>query len=154
MGSASEEDVHPGVQQEALEAEHALVMERAQVRLVAGHRAAPEPDVHERLVLGHFALALEAIDRGGRRDDSPVHVNEAGRTEWEGFASATRAAAAGEVTIIIDMPLNSGRKDRCRAARGRRSWISEDAMPRCCGKGAGPARTASLAGSGWLGAGL
>ncbi|MGI8949254.1 MAG: allantoinase AllB, partial [Ornithinimicrobium sp.] len=39
--------------------------------------------------------------------DSHVHVNEPGRTEWEGFASATRAAAAGGVTTIIDMPLNS-----------------------------------------------
>ena len=38
--------------------------------------------------------------------DSHVHVNEPGRTEWEGFASATRAAAAGGVTTIIDMPLN------------------------------------------------
>ncbi|SDX98519.1 allantoinase [Modestobacter sp. DSM 44400] len=39
--------------------------------------------------------------------DSHVHVNEPGRTEWEGFASATRAAAAGGVTTILDMPLNS-----------------------------------------------
>ena len=39
--------------------------------------------------------------------DSHVHVNEPGRTEWEGFDSATRAAAAGGVTTIIDMPLNS-----------------------------------------------
>lgn len=39
--------------------------------------------------------------------DSHVHVNEPGRTEWEGFASATKAAAAGGVTTIIDMPLNS-----------------------------------------------
>jgi allantoinase len=39
--------------------------------------------------------------------DSHVHVNEPGRTDWEGFASATRAAAAGGVTTIIDMPLNS-----------------------------------------------
>ncbi|WP_159803018.1 allantoinase AllB [Arthrobacter zhaoguopingii] len=39
--------------------------------------------------------------------DSHVHVNEPGRTEWEGFASATRSAAAGGVTTIIDMPLNS-----------------------------------------------
>jgi allantoinase len=39
--------------------------------------------------------------------DSHVHVNEPGRTEWEGFASATRAAAGGGVTTIIDMPLNS-----------------------------------------------
>jgi len=39
--------------------------------------------------------------------DSHVHVNDPGRTDWEGFTSATRAAAAGGVTTIIDMPLNS-----------------------------------------------
>jgi allantoinase len=39
--------------------------------------------------------------------DTHVHVNEPGRTDWEGFASATRAAAAGGITTIIDMPLNS-----------------------------------------------
>jgi allantoinase len=39
--------------------------------------------------------------------DTHVHVNEPGRTEWEGYATATRAAAAGGVTTIIDMPLNS-----------------------------------------------
>ena len=39
--------------------------------------------------------------------DTHVHVNDPGRTEWEGFASATRAAAAGGVTTIVDMPLNS-----------------------------------------------
>jgi allantoinase len=39
--------------------------------------------------------------------DTHVHVNEPGRTEWEGFGTATRAAAAGGVTTILDMPLNS-----------------------------------------------
>jgi allantoinase len=39
--------------------------------------------------------------------DTHVHVNEPGRTEWEGFASATKAAALGGVTTIVDMPLNS-----------------------------------------------
>jgi allantoinase len=39
--------------------------------------------------------------------DTHVHVNEPGRTDWEGFASATRAAAAGGVTTLVDMPLNS-----------------------------------------------
>ena len=38
--------------------------------------------------------------------DSHVHVNEPGRTEWEGFDTATRAAAAGGITTIVDMPLN------------------------------------------------
>ncbi len=39
--------------------------------------------------------------------DTHVHVNEPGRTEWEGFATATKAAAAGGVTALVDMPLNS-----------------------------------------------
>jgi allantoinase len=38
--------------------------------------------------------------------DCHVHVNEPGRTDWEGFESATRAAAAGGVTTLVDMPLN------------------------------------------------
>ncbi len=39
--------------------------------------------------------------------DTHVHVNEPGRTGWEGFETATRAAAAGGITTILDMPLNS-----------------------------------------------
>ena len=39
--------------------------------------------------------------------DTHVHINEPGRTDWEGFESATRAAAAGGVTTLVDMPLNS-----------------------------------------------
>ena len=38
--------------------------------------------------------------------DSHVHINDPGRTEWEGFETATRAAAAGGYTLLIDMPLN------------------------------------------------
>ena len=39
--------------------------------------------------------------------DTHVHINDPGRADWEGFASATRAAAAGGVTTLVDMPLNS-----------------------------------------------
>jgi allantoinase len=39
--------------------------------------------------------------------DTHVHINEPGRTDWEGFITATRAAAAGGITTLIDMPLNS-----------------------------------------------
>jgi allantoinase len=59
--------------------------------------------------------------------DTHVHVNEPGRTEWEGFDTATRAAAAGGVTTIVDMPLNSipatttaaSLRAKADAARGR-----------------------------------
>ena len=55
---------------------------------------------------------IELSDAGERvvmpgNVDAHVHVNEPGRTEWEGYKTATRAAAAGGVTTIVDMPLNS-----------------------------------------------
>ena len=50
--------------------------------------------------LGELALLPGLVD-------THVHVNEPGRTDWEGFETATRAAAAGGVTTICDMPLNS-----------------------------------------------
>jgi len=62
--------------------------------------------------------------------DSHVHVNEPGRTEWEGFATATRAAAAGGVTTICDMPLNSlppttsvAALEEKRAAAAGQCWV-------------------------------
>jgi len=48
--------------------------------------------------------------------DTHVHVNEPGRTEWEGFVTATRAAAAGGTTTLVDMPLNSIPATTTRAA--------------------------------------
>src|SRR5215471_11255845 len=48
--------------------------------------------------------------------DCHVHINEPGRTEWEGFDTATRAAAAGGVTTLVDMPLNSLPVTTTRAA--------------------------------------
>jgi len=52
------------------------------------------------------ALAAEEVLLPGLVD-THVHVNEPGRTEWEGFATATRAALSGGVTTLLDMPLNS-----------------------------------------------
>jgi allantoinase len=57
-------------------------------------------DADREVDLGDVALLPGLVD-------THVHVNEPGRTEWEGFATATRAAAAGGVTTICDMPLNS-----------------------------------------------
>lgn len=76
--------------------------------------------------------AVETIDYGDLvvmpgNVDAHVHVNEPGRTEWEGYETATRAAAAGGVTTIVDMPLNSipptttlaGFEEKLSAAKGQ-----------------------------------
>lgn len=59
------------------------------------------PDVTEVVELASDEVLLPGLI------DVHVHVNEPGRTEWEGFASATKAAAAGGITTLVDMPLNS-----------------------------------------------
>ncbi|HYK03308.1 MAG TPA: allantoinase AllB [Thermoanaerobaculia bacterium] len=62
--------------------------------------AAIEPDGPADLDYGDLVIMPGLVD-------SHVHVNEPGRTEWEGFETATRAAIAGGITTIVDMPLNS-----------------------------------------------
>jgi allantoinase len=66
--------------------------------------------------VGEYEEALTELDLIDVQDtsvvmpglvDTHVHINEPGRTEWEGFTTATRAAAAGGVTTLVDMPLNS-----------------------------------------------
>lgn len=64
------------------------------------------------LPAGEIPPTLPLLDAGNRVVmpgivDTHVHVNEPGRTEWEGFETATRAAAAGGITTLVDMPLNS-----------------------------------------------
>lgn len=61
---------------------------------------------------GRVPKAVPIIDAGSLvvmpgLVDTHVHINEPGRTDWEGFESATRAAAAGGITTLVDMPLNS-----------------------------------------------
>lgn len=62
--------------------------------------------------------------------DAHVHLNEPGRTEWEGFETGTKAAASGGVTTVIDMPLNAipptttvaGLNEKIKAAHGQ-CWV-------------------------------
>jgi allantoinase len=81
---------------------------------------------------GDRPVGMRVIDLGDRVllpgvVDTHVHINEPGRTDWEGFDTGTRAAAAGGVTTIVDMPLNSvpsttnvqGLDAKVAAARGR-----------------------------------
>jgi len=75
----------------------AIVVEGGKIREVAAFdRVPPGAEVHD---FGEAAILPGLVD-------SHVHINEPGRTEWEGFATATRAAAAGGYTMVVDMPLN------------------------------------------------
>jgi len=75
-----------------------VVIRRGVIAAVAPHGGGPAgPPVID---VGELAVLPGVVD-------THVHVNEPGRTEWEGFATATRAAAAGGVTSLVDMPLNS-----------------------------------------------
>src|SRR5256885_2058601 len=77
----------------------ALVISGGVITAIRGYDAAP--DSPRRVDAGDAVLLPGVVD-------THVHVNEPGRTEWEGFETATRAAAAGGVTTLVDMPLNSG----------------------------------------------
>jgi allantoinase len=89
----------------------------------AGRRVATGEGVREAAVLvrgekiagvcapGEVPAEYEVIDLGSHvllpgLVDAHVHINEPGRADWEGFATATRAAAAGGFTTLVDMPLN------------------------------------------------
>jgi len=78
--------------------EAAVVIAGGRIREVVPRRSAP-PAVRGLDASDHVVLPGLV--------DAHVHINEPGRTEWEGFESATRAAAAGGVTTLVDMPLNS-----------------------------------------------
>ena len=75
----------------------AVIIENEQISFVRGWGDIP-PDA-ELVDFGDKWLLPGLVD-------THVHINEPGRTEWEGFETATRAAAAGGVTMLVDMPLN------------------------------------------------
>jgi len=86
--------------------DHPPAFTDAEVAVLDGHIAGVAPPGAHLTATHRIDLAADEVLIPGLVD-THVHVNEPGRTEWEGFASATRAAAAGGVTTIIDMPLNS-----------------------------------------------
>jgi allantoinase len=91
---------------------------------------------------GEVVELVEVIDAGdlvvSGIVDSHVHINEPGRTDWEGFETATGVTAGG-VTTIIDMPLNSvpattgvaAFEEKRRAARGSVMWTSASGEAWC-----------------------
>jgi allantoinase len=84
----------------------AVVVVRGGIIEAVVDEAPPGVDVVD---VGMLAISAGVVD-------CHVHVNEPGRTEWEGFETATRAAAAGGVTTLVDMPLNSMPVTTTRAA--------------------------------------
>jgi allantoinase len=75
----------------------AIVVDGEKIRaLLPVDRVPEEAEIHD---FGDAAILPGLVD-------SHVHINEPGRTEWEGFETATRAAAAGGYTMLVDMPLN------------------------------------------------
>src|SRR4051812_5915184 len=73
-----------------------IMFEQGRISDIAAH----QPKLEGVLDVGELAVSPGIVD-------CHVHMNEPGRVEWEGFETATRAAAAGGVTSVIDMPLNS-----------------------------------------------
>jgi allantoinase len=75
----------------------AILVEGAQIRdVVDPNQIPPGAEIHD---FGNAAILPGLVD-------SHVHINDPGRAEWEGFETATRAAAAGGYTLVVDMPLN------------------------------------------------
>ncbi len=100
----------------------AVLMQNGRIIAVRGHDDLPAgANVYD---------AQESVVMPGLVD-THVHINEPGRTDWEGFESATRAAAAGGITTLIDMPLNSipatttaAALETKRAAARKKCWVN------------------------------
>jgi allantoinase len=75
----------------------ALLVENGRIlEVVAPHQIPPNAEIHD---FDHTSILPGLVD-------SHVHINDPGRADWEGFETATRAAAAGGYTLLVDMPLN------------------------------------------------
>jgi allantoinase len=100
----------------------AVIVEGERIREVVAREEMP-PGMHEVQDFGEAAILPGLVD-------SHVHINDPGRAEWEGFKTATRAAAAGGYTLLVDMPLNclpattdvAALEAKREAARGR-CWV-------------------------------
>lgn len=99
----------------------AVIVEQEHIAAVCGWDDAPR--TAELLDFGDLLLLPGLVD-------THVHINEPGRTEWEGFTTATQAAAAGGVTMLVDMPLNCAPEtvnvdalDTKRSAARGKTWV-------------------------------
>ena len=147
----------------------AAVRRGAQPRVVGadgavGPRPCDRGRAHRAVVAGAGADAAPPgvpVDDVGERVIAPglvdchVHVNEPGRTEWEGFETATRAAAAGGVTTLVDMPLNCIPVTTTRAALEEKLRAADgQLLRRRRASGAASSRATRASWPGWRAAGV
>lgn len=118
------------------------------VVIIDGERIARvcSADDPELAALHHLDLGRHVLMPG--LVDSHVHINEPGRTAWEGFASATQAAAGGGVTTLVDMPLNSTPVTTAQGALATKIAAAADQLWVDCGFWGGvvPGNAGELAG--------
>jgi len=94
-----------------------VIVEHGRIAAVQGLTdAPPAATLHD---FGNLVLLPGLID-------SHVHINEPGRTEWEGFKTATQAAAAGGVTMLVDMPLNCAPETTSEQALAEKRSAAQD----------------------------
>lgn len=101
----------------------AVVIRRGKVAEILTHGKPPAKSV---LDFGKLVVMPGLVD-------THVHINEPGRTEWEGFETATKAAAAGGITTLVDMPLNSSPVTTTIAALREKIAASEGKLWVDCG---------------------
>ena len=99
-----------------------VFVEQGRISRVVGEKIT-DPDLVD---LGNSILMPGVID-------AHVHVNEPGRTHWEGFDSATKAAAAGGITTLVDMPLNASPVTTTKEALQVKKKSSEGKLHVHCG---------------------
>src|SRR3954449_13106401 len=87
---------------------------------------------------GDRPVGMRVVDLGDRVllpgvVDTHVHINEPGRTDWEGFDTGTRAAIAGGITTLVDMPLNASPVTTTVAAFEQKLFATTGKLHANCG---------------------
>jgi len=121
----------------ALQSKNVIVTQNGSNEMIAACIEVKDELIHAIHPYGS-ALSCQVFDYGEHvimpgLVDSHVHINEPGRTEWEGFNTATQAAAAGGITALVDMPLNCIPVTTTKAAFAEKLAAVDDKLWVDCG---------------------